>query len=72
MSQNGNSIDTNTLTFTPEQASINLSSTNYFNLVKGTYYCTYGQKVTLDSSNSSLSFPSTTTYTWQSSTNGTT
>ena len=72
INQGNNSINTNTLTLTPEQASINLSSAKGFNLVKNTYYCSYGQEVTLDSSNSSLSFPSTTTYTWQSSTDGTT
>ena len=69
--QNGNQISTNSLVVTPEIANIALASTKQFKQVNNTYYCTYGQSVTLNSNNSNINFPSTTTYQWQYSSNGT-
>ncbi|MBO6095084.1 hypothetical protein J6P11_03680 [bacterium] len=60
--QNGNQISTNSLVVTPEIANIALASTKQFKQVNNTYYCTYGQSVTLNSNNSNINFPSTTTY----------
>ena len=64
-------ITSNTLTITPEDANINLTSTKAFNKIKDTYYCQYGQSISLTSNNSNLNFPSSITYQWQYSENGT-
>ena len=69
--QNGNPISTNSLVVSPEIANIALTSTKQFSKVNSTYYCKYGQNVTLNSSNSILNFPSTIMYQWQYSSNGT-
>ncbi|MBO6073117.1 hypothetical protein J6P59_05900 [bacterium] len=60
--QNGNQISTNSLVVSPEIANIALTSTKQFSQVNNTYYCKYGQNITLNSNNSNIYFPSTTTY----------
>ncbi|MBO6041976.1 hypothetical protein J6P52_02215 [bacterium] len=55
-------ITTNSLVVSPEIANIALTSTKQFSQVNNTYYCKYGQNVTLNSNNSNIYFPSTTTY----------
>ena len=69
--QNGNPISTNSLVVSPESTNIALKSTKQFTQVNKTYYCTYGQSVTLNSNDWNIYFPSTTTYQWQYSSNGT-
>ncbi|MBQ5500817.1 MAG: hypothetical protein IIT81_01210, partial [Mycoplasmataceae bacterium] len=69
--QNGNQISTNSLVVSPESTNIALKSTKQFTQVNKTYYCTYGQSVTLNSNDWNIYFPSTTTYQWQYSSNGT-
>ena len=71
INQNQSEITSNTLTITPEDANINLTSTKAFNKIKDTYYCQYGQSISLTSNNSNLNFPSSITYQWQYSENGT-
>lgn len=69
--QNGNQISTNSLIVSPEIANVAWWSIEQFYKVNNTNYCTYGQTVGLDLNNSNIYFPSTTTYQWQYSSNGT-